>query len=82
MSKPVADSERRVKLFKNGRNQAVRIPREFELPGDEAVMRKDGVRLILEPKPPKSLLLVLAGLKPISENFPPIADVPPGPVDL
>ena len=26
-------SERRVKVFKNGRNQAVRIPREFEFPG-------------------------------------------------
>lgn len=26
-------AERHVKLFKNGRNQAVRIPREFELPG-------------------------------------------------
>lgn len=25
--------ERHVELFKNGRNQAVRIPREFELPG-------------------------------------------------
>ncbi|MEX2281730.1 MAG: AbrB/MazE/SpoVT family DNA-binding domain-containing protein, partial [Gemmatimonadota bacterium] len=27
---------RRVRLFRNGRNQAIRIPREFELPGDEA----------------------------------------------
>ena len=33
---------RRVKLFKNGRNQAVRIPREFELPGEDAVMRREG----------------------------------------
>jgi antitoxin VapB len=35
--------ERHVKLFKNGRNQAVRIPREFELPGEDAIMRKDGL---------------------------------------
>jgi hypothetical protein len=28
-------SLRRVKLFRNGRNQAVRIPREFELPGED-----------------------------------------------
>ena len=41
--------ERKVSLFRNGRNQAVRIPREFELPGEEAVMRKEGARLILEP---------------------------------
>ncbi len=38
--------ERHVKLFKNGRNQAVRIPREFELPGEDAIMRKEGGRLI------------------------------------
>jgi hypothetical protein len=30
-------SERHVKLFKNGRSQAVRIPREFELPGEDAM---------------------------------------------
>ncbi|MHB8287365.1 MAG: hypothetical protein ACYDD1_22180 [Caulobacteraceae bacterium] len=30
---------RRVKLFKSGRNQAVRIPREFELPGEAAKLR-------------------------------------------
>ena len=39
-------SERHVKLFKNGRNQAVRIPREFEFPGESAIMRKEGDRLI------------------------------------
>jgi len=82
MPKRVMDYERHVKLFKNGRNQAVRIPREFELPGDEAVMRKEGVRLIIEAMPPKSLLSVLAGLKPIPDDFPRIADLPPGPVDL
>jgi len=74
--------ERHVKLFKNGRNQAVRIPREFEFPGEEAVMRKEGERLIIEPAPPKSLLAVLSTLKPLDEDFPPINDTPPTPVDL
>jgi antitoxin VapB len=74
--------EREVKIFKNGRNQALRIPRDFELPGDQAIMRKEGTRLIIEPKPPKSLLAVLAALKPIPEEFPPISDLPPRPVDL
>jgi antitoxin VapB len=55
-------SERYVKLFKNGRNQAVRIPREFELPGENAIIRKEGQRLIIEAVPPKSLLAVLATL--------------------
>jgi antitoxin VapB len=75
-------SERHVKLFKNGRNQAVRIPREFKLPGEDAIMRKEGDRLIIEPTEPKSLLAVLATLKPIDEDFPPIPDPAPETVDL
>ena len=51
---------RHVRLFKNGRNQAVRIPREFELPGDTAIMRKEGDRLILEPMSRRSLLTAQA----------------------
>lgn len=74
--------ERRVKIFRNGRNRAVRIPREFEFPGEEAVLRKEGDRLIIEPAPPKSLLAVLAALRPLEEDFPPITDLPPDPVDL
>ena len=54
--------ERRVKLFRNGRNQAVRIPREFELPGKDALMRKEGERLVIEPAKAVSLLEVLATL--------------------
>jgi len=74
--------ERHVKVFKNGRNQAVRIPREFELRSEEAIMRKEGDRLIIEPAPPKSLLAVLATLRPLNEDFPPVGDLPPDPVDL
>jgi len=74
--------ERHVKLFKNGRNQAIRIPREFELPGEDAIMRKEGERLIIEPAMPKSLLAVLAVLKPIDEEFPPIPELHVDPVDL
>ena len=73
---------RHVKLFKNGRNQAVRIPREFELPGEDAIMRRDGDKLVIEAMPPKSLLAILAELGPIAESFPDIDDRPPGPVDL
>jgi len=75
-------TERHVRVFKNGRNQAVRIPREFELPGSDAVMRKEGERLIIEPAPPKSLLAVLATLKPLRENFPSMPDTPPDPVEV
>jgi len=74
--------QRHVKLFKNGRNQAVRIPREFELPGEDAIIRKDGERLIIEPAPPQSLLALLDTLAPLEEDFPPIPDLAPDPVKL
>jgi antitoxin VapB len=75
-------AERYVKLFKNGRNQAVRIPREFELPGEDAIIRKEGERLIIEPSPPRSLLAILTTLPTLDEEFPLIEDPPPEPVDL
>ena len=75
-------TQRHVKLFKNGRSQAVRIPREFELPGEDAIIRKEGDRLIIEPAPPKSLLALLATLAPLEEDFSPIPDLAPDPVKL
>ena len=74
--------ERHVKLFRNGRNQAVRIPREFELPGEDAIMRKEGERLIIEPAPRKSILELLAGWEPLDEEFLEIPDPPPEPVEF
>ncbi len=44
----VTPPSRQVRLFRNGANQAVRIPREFELAGSEAVMRKVGNTLVIE----------------------------------
>ncbi|CAN7350782.1 MULTISPECIES: antitoxin [Bosea] len=70
---------RHVRLFRNGRNQAVRIPVEFELPGDEALMRRDGDRLVIEPLAKRGLTALLAGLEPLDEAFPEIADPPPAP---
>ena len=75
-------AQRRVKLFRNGRNQALRIPRDLELPGEEAILRKEGERLIIEPAPPRSLLALLATLEPIEEAFPPIPELPTDSVDL
>ncbi|HCC54527.1 MAG TPA: AbrB/MazE/SpoVT family DNA-binding domain-containing protein [Desulfobulbaceae bacterium] len=63
-------TERHVRLFKNGRNQAIRIPREYELPGNEAVIRREGNRLIIEAVQRPSLLATLAGWESLSEEFP------------
>jgi antitoxin VapB len=76
------DAERHVRLFRNGRNQAVRIPREFELPGHEAIMHKEGDRLVIEPARPRSLLAVLATLEPVDEDFPPMPELDLDPVEL
>ena len=65
-------AERHVRLFRNGRNQAVRIPREFELDAEEAIIRKEGDRLILEPVKKGGLLETLAQLQPLDEAFPDI----------
>ena len=70
-------TERHVRLFRNGRNQAVRIPRDFELDGNKAIIRKDGERLILEPVSAKNRLVeLLKTLDPIQEKFPEMEDPP------
>lgn len=71
--------QRHVKLFRNGRNQAVRIPVEFELPGDEAIMHRDGDRLVIEPVRKRGLVALLQAMKPLEENFPEIDDLIPAP---
>lgn len=71
--------QRHVRLFRNGRNQAVRIPVEFELPGDEAIMRREGDRLVIEPVRKRGLVALLASMTPIDEEFPEIDDPVPSP---
>jgi antitoxin VapB len=70
---------RHVRLFKNGANQAVRIPKEFELPGKDAIMRREGNRLIIEvpEKPARGTAAALVaaldsmkGWEPVLEEFP------------
>lgn len=67
-------TERHISLFRNGRNQAIRIPREFELEGKEATIRKEGDKLIIEPIRKKGLIEVLATLKPLDESLADFAD--------
>jgi antitoxin VapB len=73
---------RHVRLFRNGRNQAVRIPVEFELPGDEAIMHRDGDRLVIEPARKRGLVALLATMQPLDEAFPEIDDPVPVPERL
>ena len=61
---PSDPAPRRVRLFRNNRNQAVRIPVEFELPGSEAIISRDGERLIIEPVRKKGLTALLDSWEP------------------
>ena len=70
----IMSEPRHVKLFRNGRNQAVRIPVEFELPGDEAIMHREGDRLVIEPLRKRGLTALLKTMKPLKGEFPDIED--------
>jgi len=65
-------AKREAKLFRNNRSQAVRIPAEFEFPGNRVLLHKEGDRLIIEPAPRPSLLDVLKTLEPLppEDQFP------------
>lgn len=77
---------REAKLFRNNKSQAVRIPADFEMPGDRVNIYRDGERLIIEPVRRKNLLEVLAGLKPLGpdDQFPDVDDtlLPAKEIDL
>src|SRR6201995_1021023 len=75
--RPCMYDQRHVRLFRNGRNQAVRIPVEFELPGDEAIMHRDGDRLVIEPMRKRGLIALLKSMTPLDEEFPQVDDPVP-----
>ena len=63
---------REVRLFREGHNQIVLIPVEFEIPGQTALMRREGDRLVIEPVRKGGLLALLATWEPLDEDFPDI----------
>ena len=60
-----ASAAKEARLFRNNRSQAVRIPVEFELPGEKVLIHREGHRLISEPAPQKKLRDILRGLEPL-----------------
>jgi len=85
-SRPSRPKEAR--LFRNNRSQAVRIPVEFELPGDRVMIHREGGKLILEPVTrPTNLVELLAQWRrqaPLGpeDQFPRIEDTPTEPEDI
>jgi antitoxin VapB len=83
VDRSIPAEEREVSLFRNGRNQAVRIPRGFELAGQRALMRREGRCLIIEPLPVSyGLAALLAGWTPLDEALPTPPDPAPQPLDI
>ena len=77
-----SNTERKVSLFRNGRNQAIRIPKEYELEGSVAIIRRVGNTLVIEPVTKPTLLELLASLAPMEESVPEIDDLPLDDIDL
>ncbi|MDB5526854.1 MAG: antidote-toxin recognition MazE family protein [Rhizobium sp.] len=64
------DMVKHAKVFRNGRNRAVRIPVEFDFPGDDVTITKEGSKIIIEPvKKQVNLLEWLQLQEPIDEDF-------------
>lgn len=87
MPQPQAYSEpREAKLFRNNKSQAVRIPADFEMPGDRVNIYREGDRLIIEPVRRKNLLEVLSRLEPLGaeDQFPDVDEtlLPAREIDL
>jgi antitoxin VapB len=56
------------KVFKSGNSQAVRIPKEFRLEGDEVEIRRKGGSLILRPKK-QSWAALIDSLEKFTDDF-------------
>jgi antitoxin VapB len=68
---------RETRLFRNNKSQAIRIPADFEMPGDRITIHREGARLIIEPVRHKNLIEVLAALEPLREDdqFPDVDEI-------
>ena len=75
---------RRVRLFRNGGNLAVRIPKEFEpeFVDGEALLRYEHGQLVIEPARRGELVELLDSWEPFDETFPDIDDSDLPPLDV
>ena len=68
----------RIRLFRDGHDQALRIPRSLEFHDEEVIVHREGNRLIVEPVPrhKRDLREILGTLEPLDEDFPEVEDPP------
>jgi len=67
------------KLFKSGRSQAVRLPKEFRFEGNEVRISRHGRGVLLEPVAEESWASVFAKIDALGVDFPEREEQPPYP---
>lgn len=75
-------AERKIKIVRLGDRQTFQLPPEFELPGEEVVLLREGDDIILRPVKSLSLIEYLDTLEPLDEEFPEIEDLPIDDVEI
>ena len=73
---------RHVRLLRQDDHQTVEIPDDLRLPGNDALIYKQGDKLVIEPVRQKSLSKLLASWEPLDVEWPQVEDPTPEPVDL
>lgn len=56
------------RIFQSGNSQAVRIPKEFQMEGDEVEIQRRGASLVLRPKK-KSWAALIESLEKFTDDF-------------
>ena len=67
------------KLFKSGRSQAVRLPKEFRFEGKEVRVSRHGRGVLLEPVAEESWASLFAKIDALGVDFPEREEQPPYP---
>ncbi len=78
--------ERKVRIFRNGRSRAVRIPKEFDMEGDEVIVRQEAdgslnLKPVSQRRTPRELVEWLRGQPPLEEELSEIDDSDMLPLD-
>ena len=55
------------KLFTNGKNQAVRLPKEYRFPGNEVGVTRVGEMIVLYPK--EKAWEIFTACEPVTDDF-------------
>ena len=66
--------KKKAKLFYNGRSQAVRLPKEFRMPGKEVYISRHGNGVVLKPVERAKLVTIGDVIEHFRKNFPPLDD--------